>query len=115
MTMRDRNYKGLIIVLAFLLAALFIYVNRPAVIDDKKEKDEKDERDKKVIDSLGKVNDELLKLIDEQRRREGDAREKFKKEIEKMKKEYDKKIRDLSDLSSDEHVRFLSRELSEKD
>lgn len=112
MTMRDRNYKGLIIVLAFLLAALFIYVNRPAVIDDKKEKDE---RDKKVIDSLGNVNDELLKLIEEQRRREGDAREKFKKETEKMKKEYDKKIRDLSDLSSDEHVRFLSRELSEKD
>lgn len=110
--MRDRNYKGLIIVLAFLLAALFIYVNRPAVIDDKKEKDE---RDKKVIDSLGKVNDELLKLIEEQRRREGDAREKFKKETEEIKKEYDKKIRDLSDLSSDEHVRFLSRELSEKD
>lgn len=102
----------MIIVLAFLLAALFIYVNRPAVIDDKKEKDE---RDKKVIDSLGKVNDELLKLIEEQRRREGDACEKFKKETEKMKKEYDKKIRDLSDLSSDEHVRFLSRELSEKD
>lgn len=112
MTTRDRNYKGLIIVLAFLLAALFIYVNRPAVIDDKKEKDE---RDKKVIDSLGKVNDELLKLIEEQRRREGDAHERFRKEIEKMKKEYDKKIRDLSDLSSDEHVRFLSRELSEKD
>ena len=112
MTMRDRNYKGLIIVLAFLLAALFIYVNRPAVIDDKKEKDE---RDKKVIDSLGKVNGELLKLIEEQRRREGDARERFRKETEKMKKEYDKKIRDLSDLSSDEHVRFLSRELSEKD
>lgn len=112
MTTRDRNYKGLIIVLAFLLAALFIYVNRPVVIDDKKEKDE---RDKKVIDSLGKVNDELLKLIEEQRRREGDALEKFKKETEKMKKEYDKKIRDLSDLSSDEHVRFLSRELSEKD
>ena len=112
MITRDRNYKGLIIVLAFLLAALFIYVNRPAVIDDKKEKDE---RDKKVIDSLGKVNDELLKLIEAQRRREGDAREKFKKETEKMKKEYDKKIRDLSDLSSDEHVRFLSRELSEKD
>ena len=112
MTTRDRNYKGLIIVLAFLLAALFIYVNRPAVIDDKKEKDE---RDKKVIDSLGMVNDELLKLIEEQRRREGDARERFRKETEKMKKEYDKKIRDLSDLSSDEHVRFLSRELSEKD
>lgn len=110
--MRDRNYKGLIIVLAFLLAALFIYVNRPAVIDDKKEKDE---RDKKVIDSLGKVNGELLKLIEEQRRREGDARERFRKETEKMKKEYDKKIRDLNDLSPDEHVRFLSRELSEKD
>lgn len=112
MTMRDRNYKGLIIVLAFLLAALFIYVNRPVVIDDKKEKDE---RDKKVIDSLGKVNEELLKLIEEQRRREGEVYEKFKKETEKMKKEYDKKIRDLSDLSSDEHVRFLARELSEKD
>lgn len=110
--MRDRNYKGLIIVLAFLLAALFIYVNRPVVIDDKKEKDE---RDKKVIDSLGKVNEELLKLIEEQRRREGEVYEKFKKETEKMKKEYDKKIRDLSDLSSDEHVRFLARELSEKD
>lgn len=110
--MRDRNYKGLIIVLSFLLAALFIYVNRPEVIDDKKGKDE---RDKKIIDSLGKVNGELLKLIEEQRRREGDAREKFKKETEKMKKEYDKKIRDLSDLSHDEHVRFLSRELSEKD
>lgn len=110
--MRDRNYKGLIIVPAFLLAALFIYVNRPAVIDDKKEKDE---RGKKVIDSLGKVNEELLKLIEEQRRREGEAREKFKKETGKMKKEYDKKIRDLSDLSSDEHVRFLARELSEKD
>ena len=112
MTTRDRNYKGLIIVLAFLLAALFIYVNRPVVIDDKKEKDE---RDKKVIDSLGKVNEELLKLIEEQRRREGEVYEKFKKETEKMKKEYDKKIRDLSDLSSDEHVRFLARELSEKD
>lgn len=112
MTTRDRNYKGLIIVLTFLLAALFIYVNRPAVIDDKKEKDE---RDKKVIDSLGKVNDELLKLIEEQRKKEADAHEKFRKETEKMKKEYDKKIRDLSDLSSDEHVRFLSRELSEKD
>lgn len=102
----------MIIVLAFLLAALFIYVNRPEVIDDKKGKGE---RDKKVIDSLGKVNEELLKLIEEQRRREGEAREKFKKETEKMKKEYDKKIRDLSDLSSDEHVRFLARELSEKD
>lgn len=112
MTTRDRNYKGLIIVLAFLLAALFIYVNRPEVIEDNKEKDE---RDKKVIDSLGKVNEELLKLIEEQRRREGEVYEKFKKETEKMKKEYDKKIRDLSDLSSDEHVRFLSRELSEKD
>lgn len=110
--MRDRNYKGLIIVLAFLLAALFIYVNRPEVIDDKKEKDE---RDKKVIDSLGKVNKELLKLIEEQRKREADTRERFRKETGKMKKEYDKKIRDLSDLSSDEHVRFLSRELSEKD
>lgn len=110
--MRDRNYKGLIIVLAFLLAALFIYVNRPEVIDDKKEKDE---RDKKVIDSLGKVNKELLKLIEEQRKSEADTRERFRKETEKMKKEYDKKIRDLSDLSSDEHVRFLSRELSEKD
>lgn len=112
MIMRDRNYKGLIIVLAFLLAALFIYVNRPEVIEDKKEKDE---RDKKVIDSLGKVNEELLKLIEEQRRREGEAREKFKKETEKMKKEYDKRIRDLSDLSSDEHVHLLARELSEKD
>lgn len=112
MTTRGRNYKGLIIVLAFLLAALFIYVNRPAVIDDKKEKDE---RDKKVIDSLGKVNKELLKLIEEQRKREAGTRERFRKETEKMKKEYDKKIRDLSDLSSDEHVRFLSRELSEKD
>lgn len=112
MTTRDRNYKGLIIALTFLLAALFIYVNRPAVIDDKKEKDE---RDKKVIDSLGKVNDELLKLIEEQRKKEADAHERFRKETEKMKKEYDKKIRDLSDLSSDEHVRFLSRELSEKD
>jgi len=112
MTTRDRNYKGLIIVLAFLLAALFIYVNRPEVIEDKKERDE---RDKKVIDSLGKVNEELLKLIEDQRRREDEAHEKFKKETEKMKKEYDKKIRDLSDLSSDEHVRFLARELSEKD
>ena len=112
MTARDRNYKGLIIVLAFLLAALFIYVNRPDIIEDK---NEKDERDRKVIDSLGKVNEELLKLIEEQRRREGEAHEKFKKETEKMKKEYDKKIRDLSDLSSDEHVRFLARELSEKD
>lgn len=112
MTTRDRNYKGLIIVLAFLLAALFIYVNRPAVIDDKKEKDE---RDKKVIDSLGKVNEELLKLIEEQRKREADTHERFRKETEKMKEEYDKKIRDLNDLSPDEHVRFLARELSEED
>ena len=36
-------------------------------------------------------------------------------ETEKMKKEYDQKIRNLGSLNTDEHVEFLSNELSKED
>lgn len=114
MTTKRKSYKGLVIVLTFILIALFIYVNRNPV-DDDSERKERELRNKRLIDSLGKVNDELVQLIAIQKRREEEACMRFKRETEKMRKEYDEKIRNLSNLSTDDHVRFLSGELSKED
>lgn len=114
MTTKRKSYKGLIIVLTFILMALFIYVNRDSS-DDDQESNERELHNKKLIDSLGRVNDQLLQLIEVQRKKEEEAYTRFKQETEKMKKEYDQKIRNLGSLNTDEHVEFLSNELSKED
>jgi hypothetical protein len=115
MTTKRKSYKGLVIVLTFILIALFIYVNRDQKDDNTGLLKEKEFQNRKLLDSLNKVGGELVRVIDEQKRREAESFDKFKRETERLKKEYDEKLRNLSNLTDDEHVRLLSEELSKED
>lgn len=115
MTTKRKSYKGLVIVLTFILIALFIYVNRDQKDDNTELLKEKEFQNRKLLDSLNNVGGELVRVIEEQKRREAESFDKFKRETERLKKEYDEKLRNLSNLSTDDHVRFLSGELSKED
>ena len=91
MTTTRKSYKGLVIVLTFILIALFIYVNRDQKDDNTELLKEKEFQNRKLLDSLNKVGGELVRVIEEQKRREAESFDKFKRETERLKKEYDEK------------------------
>lgn len=116
MTQTVNKYKGLSLILAFILVAVLVYTG----LDDGKQvadpsiKD-REEENRRLVDSLTRLSDELARIVEEQRRKEEESFNRFKKETERLKKEYDERVRDLNHLSDDEHVRLLSEELSKED
>lgn len=86
MTTKRKSYKGLVIVLTFILIALFIYVNRDQKDDNTELLKEKEFQNRKLLDSLNKVGGELVRVIEEQKRREAESFDKFKRETERLKK-----------------------------
>ena len=67
MTTKRKSYKGLVIVLTFILIALFIYVNRDQKDDNTELLKEKEFQNRKLLDSLNKVGGELVRVIEEER------------------------------------------------
>lgn len=116
MTQTVNRYKGLSLILAFILLAVVLYTE---VVEREVDTDpsigDMEEENRRLVDSLTRLGDELSRVVEEQRKREAESLDRFKKETERLKKEYDERVRDLNHLDDDGHVRLLSEELSKED
>lgn len=97
-------------ILMIMLLALFI-----KNFCEDKESEALESHDKDLLDSLDRVNEDLLFMIQEKARQEDSLRSAFEKEISLMERDYGKKIDSIDVLDIDDHIKLLSRELSEED